>query len=383
MKQAVYLDYAATTPMNKAVIEEMNRIMLDYFGNPSSIHQFGRKSHFELEEARSIIANSINAKSDEIIFHSGGTEGDNTILLGVARALKEKGQHIITTNVEHSAVLKPLAILEKEGFEITYLPVDESGGITLEQVESVVREDTILVSVMYGNNEVGSINPIADIGEYLADKQALFHTDAVQAFGTEVIDVRKLNVDYLTVSAHKIYGPKGVGFSYLSSNVLAPILIVGGDQEEKKRGGTENLAGICGLAKAVDLLKPEEKEQAKADYKIYQDIILRKLEDAGIDHQVNGDLEYKLAHILNLWIKGIDNQILLSRLDMSGFAVSTGSACSSGTVRASRVLQAMYGEDSLAPAQSIRISFGQGLTCDTIQTFASNLVEQILAIGNK
>lgn len=376
----VYLDHAATTPMHPEVIEEMTRIMANVFGNPSSIHGFGRKASFELEMAREEISQSINCHSTEIIFNSGGTEGDNTAIIQTALTQKDKGKHIISTNAEHSAVTHSLDYLETLGFEITLLPVNETGGITVEQVAEALRDDTILVTTMFGNNEVGTINPICEIGELLEEHQALFHTDAVQAFGTEKIDVKELKVDYLSVSGHKINGPKGVGFLYIKKGRVVPIMIHGGDQEEKKRAGTENLAGIAGLKKAITLLSEEQKLANKEKYLGYREIILSKLKEENIDFEVNGSEDNHLAHILNIWFKGVKSNLLLSKLDLLGYAISTGSACSAGTVAPSPVILAMKPETKEAASESIRISFGYGLTSEDIEMFSEKLAETIKSL---
>ena len=376
----VYLDHAATTPMHPEVIEEMTRIMTNVFGNPSSIHGFGRKASFELEMAREEIAQSINCHSTEIIFNSGGTEGDNTAIIQTALTQQEKGKHIISTNGEHSAVIHSLDYLEALGFEITLLPINEAGGITKEQVVEALRDDTILVSIMYGNNEVGTINPICEIGELLENHQALFHTDAVQAFGTEKIDVKELKVDYLSVSGHKINGPKGVGFLYIKKGRVVPIMIHGGDQEEKKRAGTENLAGIAGLKKAITILSEDQKEANKAKYLLFREQILRALVENKVEFEVNGCEENHLSHILNIWFKGVKSNLLLSKLDLLGYAISTGSACSAGTVAPSPVILAMKKETPEAATESIRISFGYGLTSDDIEGFTDKLVKTIQSL---
>ena len=377
MKKAVYLDHAATTPMRPEVIQEMVRVMETVYGNPSSTHQFGRKAHFELEMAREQVAKSIHALPDEIIFNSGGTEGDNTVIIQAALARQELGKHLITTEVEHSAVSEAMAYLEMTGFEVTYLPVDATGSITVESVKEALRDDTILVSVMYGNNETGAIFPIREIGEVLEEHQALFHTDAVQAFGTEVINVKELCVDYLSISGHKINGPKGIGFHYVKQGAVIPVLFHGGDQEEKKRAGTENLSSIVGLAKATELLTDEVKEQHATTYRMFKDILLEALEQQGVAFELNGHLPSDLAHILNLWIKGVPNNLLLSRLDLAGFAISTGSACSAGDVKPSKIIKKLRPDEQIAASESIRISFGLGVTEEDIHRFSSTLIESI------
>lgn len=379
----IYLDHAATTPMHPAVVDEMTRIMTTVYGNPSSIHQFGRQAHSELEKARETVAQAIHAEPQEIIFNSGGTEGDNTAIIQTALAREHLGKHIITLNVEHSAVLKSLAFLAERGFDITYLPVAEDGSIQAADVAAALRDDTILVTMMYGNNETGNLYPIAEVGQLLAAHQAYFHVDAVQAFGTEAIDVKQLQVDFLSVSAHKINGPKGVGFLYLRGGISIEPYAHGGEQEFKKRAGTENLAGIAGLAKAVQLLDDDAKAAKRQTYQQFKDIILQELTAAQIPFEINGDPANSLAHILNLWVKGIKNNVLLLNLDLAGFAVSTGSACSAGDVKPSRVIVALRGESSPAATESIRISFGLGLTEADIRRFAAELVKIITRLKHR
>ena len=375
--KTIYLDHAATTPMHPQVIEAMTAIMQDTFGNPSSIHGFGRHAHEKLETARQIIADSLQAKPHEIIFNSGGTEGDNTAILETAFSRQKEGRHLITTAIEHPAVLNTMKYLETKGFDVTYLPVDEKGNLSIEEVKKALREDTILVSVMYGNNEIGNLMPIKEIGELLADHPAYFHTDAVQAYGNQTIHPEELGIDLLSISAHKINGPKGVGFLYKRDGVNIPALLLGGEQEEKRRAGTENLAGIWGMAKAVELLSPEEREARNNKYKGFQQLILDTLEANEIPYQVNGDLTNKLPHALNLRLIGEANDLLLMKLDLNGVAISTGSACTAGNIEPSHVLEAMYGEDTPILKESIRISFGLGNTEDDIQYFLDQLVRAV------
>lgn len=375
--ERIYLDHAATTPMHSLVIEEMTVEMTKTFGNPSSIHRFGREAHNKLEEARKIISASLNVSPNEIIFNSGGTEGDNTAIIETAILRKEFGHHIITTAVEHPAVLKTMAYLEKQGFEVTYLGVDSKGQISLEEFKRALRAETILVSIMYGNNEVGTLLPIKEIGELLKAHTAVFHTDAVQAYGLEMVNPKEFGIDLFSISAHKINGPKGVGFLYKSDSVQLLPLLHGGEQEAKRRAGTENLAGIAGLAQAVKLLTTEEKELRKEKYQMFQRIILEALDKVGVHYQVNGMLENKLAHILNLWIPGVSSELLLMNLDLQGIAVSTGSACSAGTVKPSNVLETIYGEGHPATEESVRISFGLNNTVEQMERFAEILIQII------
>lgn len=375
--EPIYLDHAATTPLHPTVIQAMTENMQTTFGNPSSIHQFGRKAHGLLEEVRQTIAESLQAKPHEIIFNSGGTEGDNTAILAVAFSRQKEGKHIITTAIEHPAVLRTMEYLETLGFEVTYLPVNENGQISMDQFKKSLREETILVSMMYGNNEIGNRLPIAEVGAILKNHSAIFHTDAVQAYGSEVILPHELGIDLLSISAHKINGPKGVGFLFKSDAIQLPPLLHGGEQEEKRRAGTENLAGIIGMGTAVSLLTSTEKQARKTAYQSFQTIILKALEEANIDFSINGEPTNRLAHVLNLHLKGIPSDLLLMHLDLRGIAISTGSACTAGTVDPSYVLTAMYGENSSAIKESIRISFGYGNTPEEIATFSEVLVAVI------
>ncbi|MGM9903684.1 cysteine desulfurase [Enterococcus hirae] len=373
----IYLDHAATTPMHPLVINEMTQIMEEIFGNPSSIHGFGRKAHEKLESARQIIADSLNVNTHEIIFNSGGTEGDNAAILETALSRQTEGKHVITTAIEHPAVLNTMKYLETLGFEVTYLPVDQKGNISLDDFRSALREDTILVSVMYGNNEIGNLLPIREIGELLREHPAYFHTDAVQAYGNQTIHPEELGIDLLSISAHKINGPKGVGFLYKRDGVKIPALLLGGEQEEKRRAGTENLAGICGMAKAVEILTVEERTARNKKYAEFQQLVLESLEKNHIEYQINGDLTNKLPHVLNLRIPGVVNDLLLMKLDLQGIAISVGSACTAGNIEPSHVLEAMYGKGTPILKESIRISFGYGNTREEVQRFVECLVNAI------
>ncbi|MCM3447094.1 cysteine desulfurase family protein [Bacillus velezensis] len=370
--ERIYLDHAATSPMDERVLEEMKPHFFGSFGNPSSIHSFGRESRKWVDEARADIAREISAKEQEIIFTSGGTEADNLAIFGAAAARKNEGKHIITTAVEHHAVLHACEKLEEDGFEVTYLIPGPSGRISANQVKEALRDDTILVTVMYGNNEVGTIQPIDEIGELLSGHQAYFHTDAVQAFGYMPIDVKKSRIDMLSVSGHKLNGPKGTGFLYVNQEVkLSPILL-GGEQERKRRAGTENVPGIVGLKEAV-VLSNREREEKTAKYKEFKNIIMSTLEKSGVTAEVNGDAEKCLPHILNLYFPGVPVEALLVNLDMEGIAVSSGSACTAGSVLPSHVLTAMFGSESGRLTSSIRLSFGLGNTAEQIETAAEKL----------
>lgn len=279
--ERIYLDHAATSPTDPRVVEKMLPYLTENFGNPSSIHSFGRESRKWLDSTRELIAQEIGAHPNEIVFTSGGTEADNMAILGSALAREKQGRHIITTKIEHHAVLHTCNRLEEMGFDVTYLDVDESGRISAEQVKDALRDDTILVTVMYGNNEVGTIQPIDEIGDLLKDHPALFHTDAVQAFGFLPIDVQKSRIDMMSVSGHKLNGPKGTGFLYVNENVKLSQLLFGGEQERKRRAGTENVPGIAGLGEAV-LLSGREREEKSDLYRRFKDIITRTLEAEGV-----------------------------------------------------------------------------------------------------
>jgi cysteine desulfurase len=363
--ERIYLDHAATTPMHPRVIEKMMEVMNNNYGNPSSIHSFGREARHYIDLARETLARSIGAKENEIIFTSGGTEADNMALFGVAESYQHKGKHIITTQVEHHAVLHACQRLEKMGFEVTYLPVDETGEISLGDLISALRDDTILVSVMYGNNEVGTLQPIKEIGEILKAYQALFHTDAVQAYGMEDINVNELNVDLLAVSAHKINGPKGTGFLYVRDKVKLVPRAFGGEQERKRRAGTENVAAIVGFQEAVKIAS-EERLVKREKYQGFKKILIEKLAAHPIEFSINGLLDKSMPHVLNLSFPGINVEAMLVNLDLAGIAVSSGSACTAGSIEPSHVLVAMFGKESDRLINSIRFSFGFNTTEDQI-----------------
>lgn len=371
----MYFDHAATTPMHPLAIDIMSQVMVDNFGNPSSIHGYGRLAHAKLSEARDKIAQTLNVSANEIIFTSGGTEGDNTAIIGTALANQAKGKHIITTAIEHPAVLESMHYLESQGFEITYLPVDEQGMLAAQLVQQALREDTILVSIMFANNETGNLLPIKAIGQLLANHQAIFHTDAVQAYGKVLIDPKELGVDLLSISAHKINGPKGVGFLYKNTSVKMLPYLHGGEQEEKRRAGTENLSAICAMAQMASYHQEALLNEQILPYQKWTDYILEALTNAKITYQFNGCKETKLPHVLNLSFPGVDNQLLLMRLDLKQMAISTGSACTAGNVNPSHVLTAMYGKDSDYISSAIRLSFGYGNTFEQIQQFTTTLIE--------
>lgn len=367
----IYLDHAATSPMHPEVAETFSEALLTVFGNPSSIHGTGRTARKTLDDARRVFAASIHADDPEIIFTSGGTEADNMAIFGTAA--KKDGKHIITSQIEHHAVLHACEKLEREGYEVTYLPVDEKGQVRAEDVKKALRDDTILVTIMLGNNEVGTVQPIAEIGELLKDTDVTFHTDAVQAYGVLPIDVEALNVDLLSVSAHKLNGPKGIGFLYQRKGTpLSPILF-GGEQERKRRAGTENVPAIAAFAKAVEISLATMDERAAA-YSNYKQIFKSVLTNEGIEFSENGGNQ--MPHVLNLSLPGIDIESFLVNLDIAGVAASSGSACTAGSIDPSHVLVAMFGEKAEQLRNSIRFSFGIGLTEQQI-TEAAEMTAQI------
>ncbi|MGE7182790.1 cysteine desulfurase family protein [Peribacillus sp. NPDC006672] len=370
----IYLDHAATSPMHPNVIDRMMTVMSHDFGNPSSIHAFGREARHVLDEARSSIAKSIGAGRNEIIFTSGGTEADNTAIIGVANAYEEKGKHIITTEIEHHAVLHTCQFLEKSGFEITYLPVNEAGLISLADLKAALRDDTILVSVMFGNNEVGTIQPIAEIGQLLKGHQAIFHTDAVQAYGLISIDVRELGVDLLSVTAHKINGPKGIGFLYMREGLKLNPHLYGGEQERKRRAGTESVPAIAGFSEAV-LIAQSMMEKKTEQYKQFKDVLLAVLDGADVQYEINGSMEQSLPHVLNVSFPGTNVESMLVNMDLAGVAVSSGSACTAGSIDPSHVLVAMFGKDSERTKNSIRFSFGLNNTEEEVRHAAETTVK--------
>ncbi|MED3662642.1 cysteine desulfurase family protein [Ureibacillus sp. FSL K6-8385] len=379
--QTFYLDHAATSPVHPEVIECMSDAMARVYGNPSSIHTAGRFARKVLDEARKVLADSIGAKDTEIILTSGGTEADNTAIFGVARALKSKGKHIITTSVEHHAVLHTCEQLEKEGYEVTYLPVDETGRIAVESVKNALRDDTILVSIMYGNNEVGTIQPIKEIGELLKDHPAVFHTDAVQAYGLEKIDVNELHVDLLSVSSHKINGPKGIGFLYQREKTPLFATFYGGSQERKRRAGTENVHAAVGFAKAVEIAQ-REMEKRRQTYLRFREAFLDVLNREQIAYKVNGHKDHFLKHILNISFPGMDVESFLVNLDMDGVYASSGSACTAGSIDPSHVLVAMYGKGAPELRNSIRFSFGLGLEEEDIRQAAERTAKIVKRMTN-
>lgn len=370
----IYLDHAATTPVHPVVTAKYAELLGSLFGNPSSIHSYGREARKWLDDARKLLAESINAKPTEIIFTSGGTEADNMAIFGSVNAMKTKGNHIITTNIEHHAVLNTCKQLELEGYDVTFLEADINGRVSVDQVKEVLTDETILVSIMLGNNEVGALQPIGKIGELLKDHQAIFHTDAVQAYGIITLDVEALGVDLLSVSSHKLNGPKGVGFLYERTGNNTVPHSYGGEQERKRRAGTENVPAVVAFSEAVEIAQQSMEKNTK-QYKKFEDLLKATFTDEGIQFTVNAIETDRLPHITNISFAGTDIESLLVNLDMAGVCVSSGSACTAGSLEPSHVLTAMYGEGAPELRNSVRFSFGLGLDEEQIRMAAMKTAE--------
>ena len=361
----VYLDNAATTALSPKVLEKMMPYMTEFYGNPSSLHSFGRDAKKGVDRAREQVAKAINAKPEEIVFTAGGTESDNTVLFGVVQRYKNKGNHIITTAVEHHAVLYACEQLEKSGAaRVTYLPVDEYGRVTAQQVADAITEQTILVSVMFANNEIGTIMPIEEIGKVCREKGVLFHTDAVQAVAHVPVDVQKMNIDFLSMSAHKFHGPKGVGALYVRKGAKLPALLVGGAQEKNRRAGTENTPGIVGLGEAIELATTN-MENTAARMKYLRDKLMTGIPARIPEVKLNGHPEERLPNNVNFSIRYIEGESILLLLDLNGIAASSGSACTSGSLDPSHVLLAMGMPHEIAHG-SLRLSLGDETTEEEI-----------------
>ncbi len=370
MFRRVYLDNSATTPIDKTVVEAMLPFLTEKFGNASSIHFFGQEARGAVDRARHQVAEIINARPNEIVFTSGGTEANNLAIRGLIEANEKYGKHIITSQIEHSAVKEVCEDLKKRGFEVTYLPVYEDGIIKIEDVKNAVREDTILISVMTANNEIGTIQPVAEIGKFVRElksggKKIWFHTDAVQAVGKIPVDVEEIGCDLLSISAHKIYAPKGVGALYVRRGVRLHKQNVGGHQEREKRGGTESVPLIAAFGKACELAKNNLGERASF-IKSLRDKFESEVGEKINDIILNGNAENRLPNISNISFRHIEGEGLLINLDMQGIAVSTGSACSSGSLEPSPVIRALGRSDELARG-AIRFSFGAENTAEDVE----------------
>ena len=369
-EKRIYCEHSATTPLHEEVLNEMLPFFRTNFGNASSVYKEGRESRKAVELARDRVANAIGAEPNEIYFTSSGTESDNWVLRGIST---KKGKHIITSSIEHPAVLETCKDLEKKGYEVTYLPVDEDGLVSPQEVKDAIRDDTILVSIMFANNEIGTIQPIAEIGEVCKNMGVPFHTDAVQAVGNVPINVKEMNMDFLSMSAHKFYGPKGVGALYVRKGLRLANFLTGGHQERGRRASTENVPGIVGLGKAIEIATNDIGN--KAEY-------LRKMRDRAIERiekeipyvKLNGHREKRLPGHVNFSFRYIEGESILLMLDLNGVAASSGSACSSGSLDPSHVLLAIGLSHEVAHG-SLRLTFGRENTLEEIDYVVDKLKE--------
>ena len=378
----IYMDHNATTPLDKRVLDKMMPYLTDIYSNPSSVYRFAQESKKAVEDARGMVAQLLGASCDEIVFTSGGTESDNTAIKGIALMHKKKGNHIITSKIEHHAVLYTCESLEKQGFEVTYLDVDEYGVVDLEQLKKAIKKETILVSIMHANNEVGTIQPVKEIAGICRSAEVYFHTDAVQAVGKVKLDVGGLGVDLLSLSGHKFYGPKGVGALYVKKGVIFLPLLHGGGHEKKRRSGTENVAGIVGLGEAARLAIEEQETEEKRIGALRDKLqagVIEKIPEI----KINGHINERLASTLNFCIKYIEGESILINLDFEGICASSGSACTSGSLEPSHVLLAM-GIPAEVAHSSLRFSLGKQNTdkdVDKILEVLPGIVEKLRSIS--
>jgi cysteine desulfurase len=375
----IYMDNSATTPVRKEVVEEMLPYLTENFGNPSSIYDLGKISKHAIEKARKKVADAIGAEESEIYFTSGGTESDNWALKGIAFANRNKGKHIITTSIEHHAVLHACSWLEGQGFEVTYLPVDKFGIVSPEELKNAIRNDTILISIMLANNEIGTIQPVEEIGKIAGEKRVYFHTDAVQAIGHIPIDVKKMNVDLLSLSGHKFGGPKGCGALYIRKGIKIEPLLHGGDQERKRRAGTENVPAIVGLGKAIELAIEELEEEDKTLLELRERLIEGILKIPKT--HLNGHPTERLANNVNVTFEYIEGESLLLMLNAKGIFASTGSACNSTSLEPSHVLTACGVPHEIVHG-SLRLSLGRMNTLEDVDRVLEVLPEIVQKLRN-
>ena len=369
-----YFDHAATTAVAEEVKDEMLPYFTENYGNASALYDLGKKSKEAINIARGRVARAINAKPNEIYFTSCGTESDNLILKGIAKAYRNKGNHIITSKIEHPAILNSCRSLEKEGVRVTYLNVDKNGFVDLRELEKAINKDTILISIMMANNEIGTIEPVQEIAEIAHINNVIFHTDAVQAIGNIKIDVKKLGIDAISMSAHKFYGPKGVGVLYVDENINFVPIQNGGHQEDDKRAGTENVAGIVGLGKAIEMANQRIEEYNNKLLNL-RNYFLERIRVIPYT-KINGDLDKRLSGNINISFLGVDNRDIMKELNKKGICVSAGSACSSGFIRTSHVLSAIGLSEGIARG-TIRITFGRENTKEDIDYLVDTLEETI------
>ncbi len=380
MERLIYMDNAATTKVKREVVDAMLPYFVEQYGNPSSVYSFASESKKAVDDARDIIAKSLNTTSKDIYFTAGGTESDNWALKEAAHAYKAKGKHIITTKIEHHAILHTCESLEKEGYEITYVDVDERGIVKVDELEKAVREDTILISVMFANNEIGTIQPIKEIGAIARKHNIVFHTDAVQAYGHIKIDVEDMNIDMLSASGHKLNGPKGIGFLYIRKGLKLRSFIHGGAQERRRRAGTENVTGIVGFAKAVEIAMDNMEDRVKKEQKLRDrliDEILKKVPYT----RLNGDRNNRLPNNVNLSFQFIEGESLLIMLDMKGICASSGSACTSGSLDPSHVLLAIGLPHEIAHG-SLRLTVSEDNTEEEVDYVVDAVAEIVEKLRN-
>ena len=373
MRQMIYLDNAATTKTRPEVVEAMLPYFTEYYGNPSSIYDFSSKSREAVAHARETIAASLGAKTNEIYFTAGGSESDNWALVATAEAYASKGKHIITSKIEHHAVLHTCEYLEKRGFEVTYLDVDEQGIVKLEELKKAIRPDTILISIMFANNEIGTIEPIRQIGQIAREHGILFHTDAVQAYGHVPISVDEYNIDMLSASAHKLQGPKGIGFLYIRKGVKIRSFIHGGAQERKRRAGTENVPGIVGFGKAAEIAFATMEERTQKERQL-RDYLMEKVMEKVPFTRINGSRAERLSNNVNFAFQFIEGESLLIKLDMAGICGSSGSACTSGSLDPSHVLLAIGLPHEIAHG-SLRLTLSDENTREEMDYVADQIRE--------
>lgn len=373
MKKIIYLDHAATTAARKEVVEAMMPYFTENFGNPSSIYSFAAANKKVITDVRETIAASLNTNAQDIYFTAGGSESDNWALKATAEAYKNKGNHIITSKIEHHAILHTCEYLEKNGFEVTYLDVDENGIVRLDQLKEAIRPDTILISIMFANNEIGTIQPIKEIGQIAKEHGVLFHTDAVQAYGQLPIDVEELNIDMLSASGHKLNGPKGIGFLYIRKGLKLRSFVHGGAQERSRRAGTENVTGIVGLGKAVEIAMATMEERTKKETELRDYLITRILAEIPYA-RLNGDRVKRLPNNVNISFQFIEGESMLIMLDMAGICGSSGSACTSGSLDPSHVLLAIGLPHEIAHG-SLRLTLGEENTKEEMDYVVEQLKE--------
>ncbi|MFC1704086.1 cysteine desulfurase NifS [Candidatus Omnitrophota bacterium] len=371
----IYLDYAGTAPTDPQVVKAMHPFFTDIYGNPSSMHSIGQEARKAIEEARERLASFLGALSDEIIFTSGGTESDNSALCGVAFALEKKGNHIITSNIEHHAISETAAFLKTKGYKITEVKVDKQGLVDPQDIKKAITDKTILISVMHANNEIGTIQPIAEIGKIAKEKGIYFHTDAVQTVGHIPVNVNELNVDLLSLSAHKFYGPKGVGALYIRKGTKVKPFLHGGDQEKGRRASTHNVPGIVGLGKAIELCSQKMPQEIK-EQTILRDRMIKTIPERIEEVFLNGHAAQRLPNNVNFCFKFIEGESIILNLDLLGIAASTGSACTSSSLEASHVLLAIGVPHEFAHG-SLRFTLGRWTTKEDIDYLLEHLPEVI------